>query len=206
MPTFKKIIPFVLLSISQALTANAQSNGYADSIIQWQIHYKQEFLQNPQSPLSPSKVHHIEFFTPNPAFRIRANLIPAQKPSPITIRTEDGQTRNFIKYGILQFSLNNRQLHLTLYRSVSLMQSASYRNLLFLPFYDETNGTLTYEGGRYLDIYLKDIKNHQVIIDFNKAYNPYCAYSSGYSCPLPPAGNSLPIKIFAGELAFKKFK
>lgn len=204
MPGFKKIISVVLLSIFQVLNGHAQSNGYADSIIRWQIHYKQEFIQNPQSPLSSSEVHRIEFFTPNPAFRIRAHLIPSKNLSPITIRTEDGQTQNFIKYGILQFSLNNRKLQLTLFRSVSLMQSASYRNLLFLPFYDKTNGTLTYEGGRYVDIDLRDIKNQQVIIDFNKAYNPYCAYSGGYSCPLPPPGNSLPIKIYAGELAFKK--
>jgi uncharacterized protein (DUF1684 family) len=72
---------------------------------------------------------------------------------------------------------------------------------LFVPFKDKTSGITSYEGGRYIDI---DIPTtDEVVLDFNKAYNPYCAYNSKYSCPIPPAVNSLAIEILAGEKAYK---
>lgn len=204
MNRFKLYLLLPLACVSFAQVSHAQSRTYFNSIIAWQIHYKQEFLQNPQSPIPHSEVKQIQFFTPDSHYRIPAKLTPSSDQSPFSIKTEDGQSQEFIKYGTLTFQLNNQQLQLSLYRSVSLMQSSTYHNLLFLPFYDKTNGTLTYAGGRYLDIDLTDIRHNQVILDFNKAYNPYCAYTEGYSCPLPPPGNSLPIPIYAGELAFKR--
>jgi uncharacterized protein (DUF1684 family) len=72
-------------------------------------------------------------------------------------------------------------------------------------FYRCTSGEETYESGRYIDLEIKDITNENVLIDFNKAYNPYCAYVSGkYNCPIPPAENRLTVAIRAGEKAFRK--
>jgi uncharacterized protein (DUF1684 family) len=79
-----------------------------------------------------------------------------------------------------------------------------YKNYLFVPFKDMTNGKETYGGGRYLDLETTDIQNDSVILDFNKAYNPYCAYSNGYSCPIPPKENHLAVSIEAGEKTFGK--
>jgi uncharacterized protein len=81
-----------------------------------------------------------------------------------------------------------------------LMGNDQYKNYLFLPFTDATTGIETYESGRYIDLQINDIKNNEVLIDFNKAYNPYCAYVSGvYNCPVPPKENHLIVAILAGE-------
>ena len=77
-----------------------------------------------------------------------------------------------------------------------------YEDYLFIPFNDLTNGNETYDGGRYLD--LKTTSESTIVIDFNKAYNPYCAYNDKYSCPIPPRENDLPIEIKAGILTFGK--
>jgi peptide deformylase len=95
---------------------------------------------------------------------------------------------------------------LNVYQSVALFQNPAYKNHLFLPFLDLTNGQESYSGGRYIDLSTDDIKGNNVEIDFNKAYNPYCAYSNGYRCPVPPVENNLETKIMAGEKAFHKSK
>jgi uncharacterized protein (DUF1684 family) len=74
---------------------------------------------------------------------------------------------------------------------------------LFLPFQDETNGDDTYGGGRYMDLKITDIRDNRITLDFNKCYNPWCAYSDGYNCPVPPKSNHLPIEVKAGEKMFK---
>jgi len=79
-----------------------------------------------------------------------------------------------------------------------------YRDYLFLPFKDATNGDSTYGGGRYIDIRMSEINNNTLTIDFNKAYNPYCAYSDGFNCPVPPLENHLEVALEAGERKFKR--
>ena len=103
------------------------------------------------------------------------------------------------RYAKVTFKLNGKDLELTLYRNIGLMVNPIYRNLLFLPFTDETTGELTYGGGRYIDLDIKDIDKNKITIDFNKAYNQYCAYSDGYRCPVPPEENDLAVSISAGE-------
>jgi len=93
-------------------------------------------------------------------------------------------------------------MKLTVYKSISLSKNAAYADYLFLPFTDQTNASETYAGGRYIDLKTKDFTNNQVVIDFNKAYNPYCAYGGGYACPKPPDENKLDIKLEAGEKVF----
>jgi uncharacterized protein (DUF1684 family) len=84
------------------------------------------------------------------------------------------------------------------------MLKEEYKNYLFIPFTDATSGTHTYEGGRYIDISIPEITDNKIIIDFNKAYNPYCCYTPGYSCPIPPKENALTIAINAGEMKYTK--
>jgi uncharacterized protein len=101
--------------------------------------------------------------------------------------------------------LNGKPLQLNLYQSQSLMGNEEYKDYLFLPFTDETSGHGSYDGGRYIDITLGEIHDGKVVIDFNKAYNPYCAYVSGkYNCPIPPKENNLKVKIASGEKGFLK--
>lgn len=105
------------------------------------------------------------------------------------------------KYGTLTFELDDKTYKLSVYQSHSLRNNKKYKNYLFLPFTDLTNGNETYGGGRYIDFTIPD--SDVVVIDFNKAYNPYCVYSDKYSCPIPPKENHLPIKITAGIKNYK---
>jgi len=105
-------------------------------------------------------------------------------------------------FGILTFSIEGKEFSLPVYQSQSLMQKKEYKDYLFLPFTDLTNGNETYDGGRYIDLRIP--AGDQIVIDFNKAYNPYCAYSHGYSCPIVPSKNHLETEILAGVRYAKK--
>jgi uncharacterized protein (DUF1684 family) len=117
-----------------------------------------------------------------------------------------GPTKKLYRiYGKAHFSLHDTVVTLNIYQSQELMQMAQYKDDLFIPFTDATSGVETYEGGRYFDFTIHDIKDNSLVIDFNKAYNPYCAYVSRvYSCPIPPKENHLAIAIKAGERKYGK--
>jgi len=113
--------------------------------------------------------------------------------------------KNYRVYGTIHFTINDTAVTLNIYQSQDLMTTQQYKDHLFIPFTDATSGEETYESGRYIDLEIKDIVNNKVLIDFNKAYNPYCAYVSGkFNCPIPPAENRLIVAIRAGEKAFRK--
>src|SRR4029077_12782195 len=115
-----------------------------------------------------------------------------------------GKTKRFFKYGLLSFSLHGSLLHLFVYQSEALMKKEEMKEYLFVPFGDATSGFESYGGGRYIDLSISAIKKNRVILDFNKAYNPYCAYASGYNCPIPPLENLLTVPIVAGEKNYGK--
>jgi uncharacterized protein (DUF1684 family) len=114
----------------------------------------------------------------------------------------NGTGRQYIRYALLKFVLKGKPMQLTLYRNIALLKLPEYKDYLFLPFTDDTNGTTTYAGGRYIDLSVKDINGNSIVIDFNRAYNPYCAFSGGYSCPKPPDENHMQIAVEAGEKLF----
>jgi len=103
------------------------------------------------------------------------------------------------RYGRLYFTLQGRPLELMVDQNLRLAGNPEYADYLFLPFKEATNGKQTYGGGRYLDLRIPE--SDSVLIDFNRAYNPYCAYSYKWSCPIPPRENWLDIPILAGEKA-----
>ncbi len=101
------------------------------------------------------------------------------------------------RFGYADFEIEGNKLRLEVYQNVQLSKQKEYKNYLFIPFKDKTSGNSTYGGGRYIDFEIPSTENPQ--IDFNTAYNPYCAYSYRYSCPIPPVVNTLDVKIRAGE-------
>ncbi|MFZ9005138.1 MAG: DUF1684 domain-containing protein, partial [Robiginitalea sp.] len=105
-------------------------------------------------------------------------------------------------FGKLTFKFEGTTYVLEVYQSPELLSKPDYEDYLFLPFTDDTNGVETYDGGRYIDLRIPE--GDSILIDFNKAYNPYCAYNPSYSCPLVPPANHLPLSIPAGVMAFKK--
>ncbi|HPQ21882.1 MAG TPA: DUF1684 domain-containing protein [Saprospiraceae bacterium] len=119
------------------------------------------------------------------------------------MNTSSGKQKNYIPYGIVKCQIKREEIKLFVYTVSRFINNPLYKDYLFLPYKDETNGEETYGGGRYIDINKSDISDNQIIIDFNKSYNPYCAYTDGYNCPIPPRENSLSTKIEAGEKAFE---
>jgi uncharacterized protein (DUF1684 family) len=112
--------------------------------------------------------------------------------------TTSEEKRPFTRYAQVHFQLQGQSCNLTIFKALQGKGAGE----LFLPFKDYTSGTETYGAGRYLDI--KIPADNQIDIDFNLAYNPYCAYSDEYSCPLPPKENFLKVRILAGEQVYKK--
>ena len=166
-----------------------------------------EFLTEPRSPLSVSDTAFFDFYAPNPAWNIAARVELTPEAPVFDMMTYSGVTRKYRQYAVLSFEAAGQAQTLRLYQNLTLIEKdSSYKDYLFLPFKDLTNGEATYGGGRYLDFRLKDIQNGKLMIDFNKNYNPYCAYSDGYNCPIPPLQNHLNIEVSAGEKNFRKEK
>jgi uncharacterized protein (DUF1684 family) len=117
------------------------------------------------------------------------------------MKTTTDRLPEYRKYGEVHFKLDGEERILEVYQSLDVAKKPGYEDYLFIPFTDETNGIDTYEVGRYIDLTIPTSEG--VVIDFNKCYNPYCSYGSGYSCPIPPEANHLPIKIEAGEMKYR---
>lgn len=111
---------------------------------------------------------------------------------------------SLFNYGLITFKLHDSLLHLFVYQSAALMKQEKLKDYLFVPFGDATSGFDSYSGGRYMEFYIFDIKNNKIVLDFNKAYDPYCAYTTGYNCSIPPIENLLKIAVPAGEKNYGK--
>lgn len=160
-----------------------------------------DFMKNSdQSPLLDSvrsSFEGFDYFDPDRSFKVKASLELISDNSKMEIVTNTGEVRQYTRYAHAIFDLSGQQYQVTLLRGD---QDESDESLTLL-FGDITNGESTYGGGRYLD--LKLISRNRITLDFNLAYNPYCAYNADYSCPLPPAENRLSVAINAGEKNFK---
>lgn len=162
-----------------------------------------EFAIKEKSPLTDEdrKVFEsLDFFPANADFFVVADFKRTKSEKPFKMKTTTDRLPEYVKYGELTFSLAGKKLKLNVYRNIELSKRKGYQDHLFLPFSDLTSGKETYIGGRYIDV--KIPKNDTMAIDFNTAYNPYCAYNYKYSCPIVPLENDLDIEIKAGVKKF----
>jgi len=128
-------------------------------------------------------------------YRISAKLVSIENKKMVVLPTSDNLEKKYLEYAFAEFELNGESCKLLI---LEIMEEGPYRGTLFLAFADATSANETYGAGRYLDV--KKVPGaSSVILDFNQAYNPYCAYSEKYSCPFPPKENILKIAIQAGE-------
>ncbi len=173
-------------------------------IIKFQKKMNGEFRDPETSPL-PDRYRKdftgLDFFSPDTTYRVMAKFTRTPEALPFLMPTTTERQSEEVVYGVLEFMLNGRSHKLEVYQNQELKQQEQYRDYLFLPFADLTNGEETYGGGRYLDLSIPE--GDSILIDFNKAYNPYCAYNPKYSCPLVPKQNRLDIAIKAGVKTFK---
>ena len=195
------MLKYVLISALVTISAAAVAQtSYEDSI---KLHIS-NYVQKHEVVKNDDKKN-LRFFEVDPAYRVTARFEMKDSSSWFLMPTSGPMKKLYRVYGVVYFTINNTAAHLNIYQSQGLLESAEYKDYLFLPFTDASTGKETYQGGRYIDLKIEDIKGNQVVIDFNKAYNPYCAYISGrYNCPIPPKENNLSMPINAGEKAYAK--
>lgn len=163
---------------------------------------KDNFFRNSeQSPLEDKATFTgLAYFPPNPDYKIIANIVPyTAQDKQAQIPMTDGSTETYEKYGFAEFTLTAGKEATELYRLLIYKHDKG----LSILFRDATAPQETYGGGRYLDFKTEEVKDGKLTIDFNNAYNPYCAYNHTFACPLPPKENTLPIRIEAGEKIFE---
>ncbi len=182
--------------------SNALAQSHTSEIAQHREAYKKSFTTNINSPLSAADVDDICFYSADSNFRVIADVVLLKNEEVFKMATYAGTTADYIRFARLSFNINGVELNLVLYQNVALSANPTYKDYLFLPFTDPTNAGDTYSGGRYLDLVFTEVVNGKMALDFNKAYNPYCAYSDGYRCPIPPTENNITVPILAGEKNF----
>lgn len=210
MKLYNLLILTVLFLIGCTATKVTQTDvDYGQTLEKYRENYKAKFLQAERSPLSKSDLEHLRFYSADENFKITAKFTKTKNGKPFEVLTSSGKKKSYTEYGKATFTIRDTVCTLSLYTSLQLQRMPQYRDYLFLPFKDFTSGETTYGGGRYLDLKTGDIQgegeNQTVVIDFNKCYNPYCAYQSeGWNCPIPPDENYLQMHIEAGEKDFVK--
>lgn len=188
----------MILILTQLLSA--QNFSYKDSVANYLNRYVKE-----HEVVKGKDRNYIQFYPIDETYKVTARWEHRPNSPWFLMETSGIQKKNYRVAGVIYFSIKDTALSLHVYQSQALMNSEKYKDYLFIPFLDATNGTETYLVGRYLDLSREEIKGDSVIIDFNKAYNPYCAYiSNQYNCPIPPRENLLPVAIRAGEKQFAK--
>jgi uncharacterized protein (DUF1684 family) len=189
------LLSFLLLT---ACGLQAQPPHYLDSVTA----FRQQYIST-HSVIKEKERTGLQFYPIDTAYCKPVKVEMIYEAPWFAMPTSGKISKSFRVYAQLYFNIKGRSAKLTVYQSQQLMQSEAYKDYLFIPFTDLTNGEQTYENGRYIDILTSDLEKDIFYIDFNKAYNPYCAYVSNvYNCPIPPEANHLEIPIKAGEKKF----
>lgn len=174
-----------------------------DSAIAFQKNLDREYADKKESPLTEKdrqEFKGLAYFPVDGKYFVEAKFIKAENEQPFEMKTSTARRPMYVKYGEAVFTIDGKQCKLNIYRSIDLSKTEKYKNYLFLPFLDITSGEESYGGGRYIDLTIPD--GDTIVIDFNRAYNPYCAYNSKYSCPVTPRENTLDVAIKAGVKKF----
>ena len=194
------LLPFIALALFAASCTSApppESGSYSvTELLTARAAKDEQFRTASDSPVPPGRrveLLPLAYFPPDPSYSVPAMLVPPAGDQPLVeMPTSTGDRRKMRRVGTLEFSLKGHPLKLGAY-----VEEGDTTDRLFVPFTDLTTGSETYPGGRYLD--LTRTATGIYVIDFNRAYEPYCAYDPKYDCPYPPPDNRLPIPIRAGE-------
>lgn len=177
------------------------SDDYAERLRRQREQKDHFFAEHPRSPIpvdERSDFDGLAYFPPDEEFRYVVPLHEFDEKESVTVATSTEGEREYLDWGEFRIEVDGEEV------SVHAYKHGSDEDGLFVPFRDATSGDETYGAGRYLDL---DVDEHRVndewILDFNLAYNPYCAYSEAYECPLPPGDNWLQVPIRAGEKAYE---
>ena len=196
----------LLVLFSLLLILNCENKKrYDKSLTPFQKEMNEFFKDASISPLKEKDLKNfkgLDFFAFDSSYVVNAALIRTPEEKSFKMKTTTDMLPEYIKYGIVTFDLFGKSYSLNIYKNLEGINKEGYRDYLFLPFLDDTNGFESYGGGRYIDLDVTEEDN--LVIDFNSAYNPYCVYDEKYSCPIVPRENYLPLEINAGVKAFLK--
>ena len=169
---------------------------------------KDEWMRtSPYSPI-PHEIRHdmkgLDYFPPDARYRFVLRLSVYPNPERLRMATSKGQERDYLRYGSFEFEIEGKTQRLQVYKAVPAHQREIIDGVesLFVPFRDTTSGKESYGAARYIDLEMSS--SGVYVLDFNLAYNPYCAYSEDYVCPFPPPENWMKVPIMAGEKNFQK--
>jgi uncharacterized protein len=191
----------VITAVAYMFTAAESPEAYVEKIEKERERQFKFIRFNIESPLTEEQKRTfttLTFYDINPAYKVKARLLPIENKKVREVPLTDGSKQRYIEHSYAEFELGGRTNKLLLLQA---MDEADKRNF-FLAFADATSAVETYGGGRYLNV-RQDGKN-SITLDFNLAYNPYCAYNPDYACPIPPKENLLEIAITAGEKNYKE--
>lgn len=200
---------FILTIIFSLLSCNSQGKKPIPGVTEYQKKLNMQFKDASKSPLKKKDLRNfngLDFFKIDSSFIVEATLKRIENAPLFEMATNTTRKPLYKEYAFLSFILKGKECKLTIYQSEDDLSSENNKDLLFLPFTDNTSGNESYGGGRYMDVMITDFFNEdKVVLNFNNTYNPYCAYNENYSCPLTPRKNHLDIEIKAGIKVFKKY-
>jgi uncharacterized protein (DUF1684 family) len=193
---------FILaLLIAACARKPAEEKPKLDPLVEERRQRDLAFKSGPESPLrdeDKARFVALEYYAPNPELRLQAVLHRHPTPQTIRIATNTTEQRHALRYGYFEFQVEGQTCRLQVYRMLD--DTPPGQAMLFVPFRDQTSGRESYGGGRYID--LRENTSGIYDLDFNRSYNPSCAYGKDYSCPVPPRENTLAVPIRAGEKKF----
>lgn len=197
-----KIIYLLVIFLAVACQSK-DTKKYIEDIEQQRVEKNETYSDSLKSPLNPAHLAEFEglkYFPVDPAFRVEGILEITPKEKPFEMTTSTDRVPIYRKYGNIKFKIKGDEYVLSAYQNMDFLDDTAYADFLFLPFQDLTSSKESYGGGRYIDLRIPETE--KITIDFNMAYNPYCAYYDRWSCVIPPPENFLEVKILAGEKKF----
>lgn len=195
------IILIAVVTIYYSFSGDENSEAYVTSIQTLRKEKDHTMRTASDSPFAKDSLHTfsgLHYFPIDASYRIQATLTPIENKKAISLPTSDEKQKSYLEYAYAEFEMQGERNKLLI---LEIMDTGPYRGTLFLAFADKTSAVETYGAGRYLDI-KKVPGSTSITLDFNEAYNPYCAYNDNYSCPFPPKENILNIRIEAGEKTY----
>ncbi len=193
----KKVLnPLFILLVSLSFL-NAQT--HEEDVLEFQKELNEEYQDESKSPLTKTDLRKFkghDFFPIDEKFKVKASFERVVDAVPFLMKTTTDRLPSYQLYGVATFEIDNTSYQLNIYQNLQLLNNPEYRDYLFLPFTDLSNGEDSYGGGRFIGLTIPE--GDFITIDFNKAYNPYCAYNARYSCPIPPKENHLELRVEAG--------
>lgn len=194
---------FLLSNMSIVLLAQNKQDAI-QKVINFQKKQNEHFSNPLQSPLTEAGLadfDSLHFFPILLKYRIEAKFVRTPNEKAFRMQTTTARTPEYVKYGEAHFKIDGVNCVLNIYQNVDLIKKEGYKDYLFVPYKDATSGEESYGGGKYIDLRTPKGKK-TLVLDFNQAYNPYCAYNHKYSCPIPPSENTLKVAIPAGVKAY----